>query len=97
MYDTTLSWEEMKSFNLGVDFAAFRNLFSVSVDWFYKETSKVMMPLLIQPSKFNVTSNIGTVTNKGLEWNVAYSPKLGNVNSMFTLTGSTVKKQREKN
>ncbi len=96
MYDTTLSWEEMKSFNLGVDFAAFRNLFSVSVDWFYKETSKVMMPLLIQPSKFNVTSNIGTVTNKGLEWNVAYSPKLGNVNSMFTLTGSTVKNNVKK-
>lgn len=60
MYDTTLSWEEMKSFNLGIDFAAFRNLLSVSVDWFHKETSKVMMPLLIQPSKFNVTSNIGT-------------------------------------
>ena len=71
MYDTTLSWEEMKSFNLGIDFAAFRNLLSVSVDWFHKETSKVMMPLLIQPSKFNVTSNIGTVTNKGFEWNVA--------------------------
>ena len=96
MYDTTLSWEEMKSFNLGIDFAAFRNLLSVSVDWFHKETSKVMMPLLIQPSKFNVTSNIGTVSNKGFEWNVAYSPKLGKVNSMFTFTGSTVKNNVKK-
>ena len=55
-----------------------------------------MMPLLIQPSKFNVTSNIGTITNKGLEWNVAYFPKLGKVNSVFTLTGSTVKNNVKK-
>lgn len=89
MYDNTLTWERAATFNAGIDFSLFRNVLKGSVDLYHKTTSNVMMPLNIQPSNISVTSNIGTVLNRGFEVSLTVEPKTRAVKTSFTVTAST--------
>lgn len=90
MIDNTLTWEESKTLNLGFEVGICRNLLSLTFDYYNKITSKVMMPLNIPPSNIKVTSNIGEVRNRGIEWALNYSPKVNKVQATFSFTGTTV-------
>lgn len=90
MIDQSLTWEESKTLNLGFETAIFKNLLNVTVDYYNKTTSSVMMPLNIPPSNIKVISNIGRIRNQGIEASVNYSPKIGKVNANLMFTATTV-------
>ncbi len=69
-----LTWESSKSFNIGVDFALFKNRLSGTIEYFSRKTSDMLYFKDVPLSSGNVTgfvpTNIGSMTNKGVEFNV---------------------------
>lgn len=65
-----LSWETKDEFNIGVDFVAFNNKLSGTIDYFTRVTSGMILPINVPvpPNLFPTTLlNIGEVENSGLE------------------------------
>lgn len=64
-----LEWEKTSQFDLGVDFAAYKNRLRLEVDYYYKETTDLLLdrPVPYATGFTSVRDNIGAVSNKGLE------------------------------
>ncbi len=69
-----LTWESSHSFNIGFDFAALNNRLSGSIEYFSRKTSDMLYFKDVPLSSGNVTgfvpTNIGSMTNKGIEVNL---------------------------
>ena len=88
-----LTWESSKSFNIGFDFAMLKNRLSGSIEYFSRKTSDMLYFKDVPLSSGNVTgfvtTNIGSMTNKGIELNlqgVAYKNKDIEIDLNFNLT-----------
>lgn len=93
-----LTWEKTTTSNVGFDFAFFKGL-SGSIEYYYKMTDGILqtvsLPLsagvLIQP-----VGNIAAVSNKGIELNLNYANKIGELNFSVSGNFTTVKNNVEK-
>lgn len=76
-YNPDLKWEQTESFNIGVDFGFFDNRISGSID-VYKKNTKDLLNLTTVPLGVNFDNqlllNIGTMENKGVEFNLNATP-----------------------
>jgi TonB-dependent starch-binding outer membrane protein SusC len=79
-----LTWESTQQFNIGVDFALSEDKFTFSADYYSKRTNNLLLQKFLPyylgsyrrrqgPDGFYWT-NIGEVTNKGVEFVLGYSP-----------------------
>lgn len=79
MKDQTIKWETVESSNIGVDAAFFDNRLSTSIDYYSKKNKDMLMPVPI-PYYYGYesgpVSNVGSMSNKGLELTVDYKDKL---------------------
>jgi len=69
MINRDLKWESTSSFNGGLDFSILNNIIDGSVEVYKKNTSNLLL-LRALPSVtgfFNIASNLGNVTNTGVE------------------------------
>lgn len=68
--DPGIKWEETTSWNLGLDFGVMENRVSGSIDYYFKRTEDLIFTVPV-PAGTNlsnfVTTNIGTLENRGLE------------------------------
>ncbi|GAA4786450.1 TonB-dependent receptor [Olivibacter ginsenosidimutans] len=64
-----LSWEETESLNFGIDAALFNNRFSLTAEFYNAKTNKLLVnrSLPTITGFDNVTTNIGSLANKGFE------------------------------
>lgn len=69
MSNPDLRWERTSSMNIGLDFSIFNDRLSGSIDVYDKRTSDLLLLRALPDVTgfFNVASNLGGVTNKGLE------------------------------
>jgi TonB-linked SusC/RagA family outer membrane protein len=69
-----LQWEELRQFNVGVDFALWKNKFSGTIDVYNKTTDKLFNDRPVSPvtGETLVQANIGKMENKGIEANFKY-------------------------
>ena len=71
-----IKWETVKSLNVGIDFTLLDGAFDGSADWYSKKTSDMLYNLPKPSSVVGLGSspyvNIGDMSNKGVEFNVAY-------------------------
>ena len=69
-----LTWESSKSFNIGFDFALLKNRLNGTIEYFSRKTSDMLYFKDVPLSAGNVTgfvpTNIGSMTNKGIEMNL---------------------------
>lgn len=67
--DSSLTWEINKPFNVGFDVAILNNRVNVTVDYYIRKSSDLLLNLpLSRTSGFNtVLRNLGAMENKGLE------------------------------
>ena len=68
--DRLLGWEKTRSYNAGLDLAAFNNRLNFEADFFRKETFDIIMTRSIPSHVGGLSgpkSNVGTVLNKGFE------------------------------
>lgn len=81
-----LKWEKTEQLNVGLDFGFLQNTLNVSVDYFDKRTKDLIESMPV-PSVAGVASapeyNVGEVSNKGWEFVLDYSKKIGEVEMNF--------------
>lgn len=83
-----LRWEQTSQANIGFEARMFKSL-NVTVDYYQKKTSGILRPITI-PGYVGVSSspvgNIADMENKGLELELAYNKKFGELN--FSANGN---------
>lgn len=67
-----LTWEKTLQYDLGLDVALFNNRLSLTFDWFKKDTKDLLLSHSINGlSGYSMTtSNVGSITNDGVELSV---------------------------
>ncbi|WP_299398300.1 TonB-dependent receptor [uncultured Gelidibacter sp.] len=67
--DPNLSWETSALFNVGMDFTLFNNTIEGSVEYYNKESLDLIysQPLPISTGNSSITTNVGSLSNKGVE------------------------------
>jgi len=67
-----LSWEKTQIINFGIDWAVLNNRLSGSIDLYAKKTTNLLGQAPVDPTTgfTTVLSNIGTLTNKGVEFSI---------------------------
>ena len=98
--NANLSWETTYITNLGVDYNMFSNRLSGSLEFFNKKTDGILIDLPAPMVHGNATipkQNAAQVTNKGVEFSVNWSDKVGkdfdyNVGFNFTYIKNNVDK-----
>lgn len=76
-YDKDIRWESTTTNNIGLDFGFFNNRISGNIEVYKKETKDLLSAVDIAPgANFNITllTNVGNMTNKGIELAVNTSP-----------------------
>jgi len=76
-YNKNLKWETTTTYNAGLDISLFRNRVSASVDYYYRKTTDLINTAYVSAgSNFRnkVTSNIGSMENKGVEASLTVRP-----------------------
>lgn len=76
-----LRWEEKETTNLGLDAALFDNRFRIAIDAFRSVSKDVLvgqpLPQYLGNLQGDPIVNIGSIENKGLEFDLGYRPKAG--------------------
>lgn len=69
-FDENLKWEELQTYNAGIDFGFFSNRISGSVDAYYRETKDLLATVPV-PAGANLSdqllTNVGETVSKGIE------------------------------
>ncbi len=86
-----LRWEQTTQTNFGFDAKIFRNL-TVTVDVFSKKTSGMLLDIAVPGYVGNngPVGNVATMENKGIELELGYVQKIGNVNFEFSGNASHI-------
>ena len=74
--NTALRWEVETTKDLGLDFSLFSGRLNGSVDYYYKKTTNLLYPYTVAPGGQyfvpTLVANIGSLNNKGIEFNLNY-------------------------
>lgn len=79
-----IKWETTRTLNAAIDLGFFNNRLSTTFEWYDKKTSDILMQLAM-PGIFLGSlgapyQNVGTVRNRGWEWNALYNDSKGDWN-----------------
>ena len=80
-YNKNLKWETTTTYNVGLDWSLFNGRFSAALDYYYRKTTDLINTANVSAgSNFRnmVTSNIGSLENKGFEAAVTVRPIVSN-------------------
>lgn len=94
-----LKWETTTQKDVGVDMGLLSNKLYVSIDYFRKLTSDILLPISLPSIVGNVSPtivNAGAVSNKGFEVALNYSNKSGGFKYSINANAATVKNNVEK-
>lgn len=94
-----ITWEKTSIADVGIDFALFNSALTGTIDYFYKYTSDILAPVEVSSliGRSVGQSNVGAVSNKGIEVTLTYNGKIGkdfrfSVSPNFTWVKNTVEK-----
>lgn len=74
-----IHWEEVKMLNYGLDFGLYRNRLQGSLEYYDKKTQEMLIniPLSNVTGFSSAPSNLGEVSNKGVELNIEWKESIG--------------------
>ena len=76
-YDKDLQWEQLETYNVGIDFGFFNDRLSGSVDGYYRTTENLLAVVPV-PAGANLSdqlvTNVGETVSKGLEVGLSAAP-----------------------
>lgn len=76
-YDPNIKWETTTTYNVGLDFGFLGGRINGSVDWYLRQTDDLLNSVITpMGSNFGntVLTNIGSMENKGVEFNLNFIP-----------------------
>ncbi|NPA35850.1 MAG: TonB-dependent receptor [Chlorobi bacterium] len=95
-YDPNLKWEETETYNIGLDFGFMRQRLTGSIDLYYRETTNLIntIPLAAGGLKNIRTTNVGSLTNQGIEFAIDYK-LISNHDMMWSIGGNYTYNENE--
>jgi TonB-linked SusC/RagA family outer membrane protein len=85
--NTSISWEAVEQYDIGIDADFFKNKLSITADYFQRNSSDVLYNNFPIPSTIGVTNlaaqNAAAMVNKGVELSVNYRGKCKSLNYSF--------------
>ncbi|MDR2969794.1 MAG: TonB-dependent receptor [Tannerellaceae bacterium] len=90
-----ITWESTQVTNLGLDVGLFENKLSFTADIYHKKTTDILYNITASTILGMTPSieNAGTVTNKGIDFNIQHKNRIGDFS--YTLTANTSYVQNE--
>jgi hypothetical protein len=90
-----LVWEESKQVDLGLDARFLNGRLSLTMDWFKKQTVGLLIPVkpVIETGVGSTTINGGNVDNTGLEIELGWKDKIGDLTYSVNANMSTLKNE----
>lgn len=95
----SITWEKTAITDIGLDFALWNSALTGTIDYFYKYTSDILAPVEVTDliGRSVGQSNVGAVSNKGIEVMLTYNGKIGNdfrfsISPNFTWVKNAVEK-----
>jgi len=76
-YDSQIKWEETETYNVGLDYGFYNGRIAGSIDAYYRKTNDMInkIPPAVGTNFTNLlTTNVGNMTNKGIEFVVNTKP-----------------------
>lgn len=74
--DPNVHWEVVRGIDLGLDIRALDNRFNLEVNWYDRTTSDILTSLEIPNDSRKYFTNLGKITNRGIEISAGWSDKL---------------------
>lgn len=94
-----ITWEKTAITDIGLDFALWKSTLTGTIDYFYKYTSDILAPVEVTSliGRSVGQSNVGAVSNKGIELTLTYNGRIGNdfrfsISPNFTWVKNAVEK-----
>ena len=76
-----LEWETTKQLNIGLDLGILRNAFTLSAEYFQRQTDNLILGVPLPPSMgfigTTVPQNVGSMKNNGFELQLGYNDRVG--------------------
>lgn len=87
-----ITWEESKTTNIGIEFGILNDQISGSVEYFERETDRLVSSLIIPGSAGGgeIPTNDGLIRNDGVEFGLNYNDNIGPANFTVSLNASYV-------
>ncbi|WP_262714442.1 SusC/RagA family TonB-linked outer membrane protein [Pedobacter sp. BS3] len=85
--DSALHWEVVQGFDIGMDVRALNSRLSVEVNYYNKTTDGILTSFTLPNTQVTYFTNLGKLTNKGIEASLGWSDKIGKDFS-YSLSGS---------
>ena len=87
-----LRWETSEQIDLGLDARFLNNRLTLGVDWFNKQTKDLLFSVTVPPELGvgSVTINGGNVLNTGLEFELGWRDRIGELNYSINTNFSTL-------
>ncbi len=93
--NANLQWEKSTQTNLGLDASLFNNRLDLTLDYFLKSTTGLLIPVNVPITSGvgSITRNAGEVQNRGLEAAVTYRNGAGNFHYALSANGSLIRNE----
>ncbi len=90
-----LKWETSEQIDLGLDARFLNSRLSLGIDWYKKNTKDLLVDVTppMELGVSSVTKNAGEIMNKGLEFELGWKDKLGDLNYSVNANFSTLKNE----
>lgn len=96
LYNPDLKWETSEQLNIGLDLRAFKDRFSLSMDWYKKKTKDLIVSNIIIPYEAGNSAapmNAGNVVNEGFELEASWRDNIGDFSYSVSGNIATLKNE----
>ena len=83
LVDSNLHWEVVKGLDIGMDLKALQNKLNFEATFYNRTTSDILTSVTIPNDSRTKFTNLGEITNKGIELNAGWNDKIGNLGYHF--------------
>ena len=87
--NTSLTWEKVKTTSIGFDATLFKNAVTLTAEYYTKTTFDIIQSVSLPPNtgiQQSADLNVATVQNRGVELQLGYNKKFGDIN--FNASGN---------
>lgn len=91
---TDMSWETVTTYSLGFDMTAFNNKLSLTAEYYSRKTEGILQAISIPAVIGALTTpviNLAKVDNRGVEFDIGYQDKIGEVGYSISTNLTTVR------
>lgn len=83
LVSSSLTWERIRTFDIGLDLGFMNNELNVSFDWYQRKTLDMLAPGVTLPDMLGTTepyTNAGSLRTRGWELNISWNKQFGDFN-----------------